>query len=311
MKWKEKQVSLFTSHYGGGGRGRSLRQILFSDFGDNIGDIVKLRSLDIYAPDYQVKKDAIKAKLKAFAPAALLTDRNKVEKTDPDYKKKMDAKIIERSGLVQIDFDYKDIKDYDIEELKQATFALPFVAFASLSCSGNGFYVLVAIAEPERQSEYAEHLFNVFTDYGIKPDTGKGRNANDLRYVSYDANMLDRDEVEPLRITHFKPKTAPKKQSNTTARQTNFNGNHGALIHSQVQKILSAQVGQRWGLVQSAAATLGGRVWRGLNEVEGLQSLIQAIEHNTAFAGQTDKYIECAKVCFERGKADPMPDKLN
>lgn len=295
MKWQQQQVSLYSTHGDRAGRVRTFRQILFSDFGDNISDIVKLRSLDCNAPDYEAQKRAIKNNLQCFA-LNQLADRKEV---------------VSYSGLMQIDFDKKDCEGYDIEELKQAVFSLPFIAFVSLSCSGDGFYAIAAIAEPEKQKEYALHIFDVLEQYGLSCDRSKGRNYNDLRYCSYDANMLWRDEVEPLRITHFKPKTAPKKQTYTTTRQTNFNGNHGALIHSQVQKILSAQVGQRWGLVQSAAATLGGRVWRGLNEHEGLTALIQAIERNTSFAGQTDKYIECARVCFERGKADPMPDKLN
>lgn len=114
---------------------------------------------------------------------------------------------------MQIDIDAKDCAGYDIEELKQAVFALPFIAFVSLSCSGDGFYAIAAIAEPDRQREYAEHIFNVQEQYGLSCDRSKGRNYNDLRYCSYDANMLDRNDVEPLRITHFKPKTAPKKQA--------------------------------------------------------------------------------------------------
>lgn len=295
MKWQQQQVSLYITHGDRAGRVRTFRQILFSDFGDNISDIVKLRSLDCNAPDYEAQKRAIKNNLQCFA-LNQLADRKEV---------------VSYSGLMQIDFDRKGCAGYDIEELKQAVFSLPFIAFVSLSCSGDGFYAIAAIEEPEKQKEYALHIFDVLEQYGLSCDRSKGRNYNDLRYCSYDANMLWREEVEPLRITHFKPKTAPKKQTYTTTRRTNFNGNNAPLIASQVNKISQAQIGQRWHTVQQAAYTLGGRVWAGLNEMDGLQSLIQAIENNPAFAGQHEKYKECARVCFEAGKADPMPDKLN
>ena len=290
MKWQAKTGSLYSTHGDRAGRVRTFRQILFSDFGDNISDIVALRNLDRNAPDYEAEKRAIKNKLQCFALNELMNRKD----------------VVKYSGLMQIDFDSKDCEGYDIEELKQAVFSLPFIAFVSLSCSGDGFYAIAAIAEPEKQKEYALHIFDVLEQYGLSCDKSKGRNYNDLRYVSYDANWLERDEVEPLRITQFKPVSAPEKPSATTTRRTNLNGNHGALIYSQAQKILSAQVGQRWHTVQQAAYTLGGRVWAGLNEMDGLQSLVQAIENNPAFAGVENKYIKCARDCYQAGQLKPL-----
>lgn len=295
MKWKDKQVTLYTSHRDTGGRRRTLREVLFSDFGYNINDIVSLRNLDRNAPDYEKHKRELKNRLQCFALNEL-TDRKDV---------------VSYSGLMQFDFDKKDCAGYDIGELKQAVFSLPFIAFVSLSCSGDGFYALAAIAEPEKQKEYALHIFGVLKQYGLSCDKSKGRNANDLRYVSYDANWLERDEVEPLRITHFKAdKAVPvRKQHNYTTKS--YNGNHAPLIASQVQRIAQAQIGQRWHTVQAAAYTLGGRVWAGIDAHEGLNAVLQAIENNTAFSGEHEKYKECARVCFEAGRAQPMADKLN
>lgn len=295
MKWKDKQVSLYTSHSERAGRVRSLREILFSDFGENINDIVQLRNLDRNAPDYEQKKREHKNRLQCFALNEL-TDRKDV---------------VNYSGLMQIDFDKKDCEGYDINELKQAVFSLPFIAFVSLSCSGDGFYALAAIAEPKKQKEYALHIFDVLEQYGLTCDKSKGRNFNDLRYVSYDANWLERDEVEPLRITHFKPVFKPLAATKYNTRNKAVNGNHAPLITSQVNNIASAQIGQRWHTVQAAAYTLGGKVGVGLDANEGLSALIQAIENNTAFAGEQDKYKDCARVCFEAGRAQPMQDKLN
>jgi hypothetical protein len=66
-------------------------------------------------------------------------------------KKQGQVEELNRTGLMQLDFDYESIKDYDIEKLELAVFDLPFTAFCGLSCSEKkGFYALVLVAEPGR-----------------------------------------------------------------------------------------------------------------------------------------------------------------
>ncbi len=206
VNWMDKQVSLYTTHRDNIRRPVTYKEILFSLFGNCFPTIYALRQLEkdhdeevINDVDYKIQKSKFKEKLTCFAPAALLQSRAA-------------GKIIEieRTGILQLDFDYADIRDFDIDEIKQAVFGLPFIGFCGLSCTGKGFYALALIAEPERLSEYAERIFNVLMSKGIKPDTSKGRNVNDLRYLSYDANMLIRENPEPLRISNFKAKEAPK-----------------------------------------------------------------------------------------------------
>lgn len=284
MKWHQTQVSLYFSHGDRTGEAVAIGEILRSRFADNMSDIVALRKLDPDSENYKTEKRNIKERLQCFSPSALLTDRKDV---------------ISYSGLLQIDFDPADVQGYDIDELKAAVFNLPFICFVSLSCSGNGFYALALIAEPEKQKEYALHIFDVLQEYGISCDRSKGRNYNDLRYVSYDANMQFKEEVEPLRIKHFKADKATtiRKQCNYTNKP--FNTNHAPLIASQANRILSAQVGQRWLTVQQAAYTLGGKG-------EGLEQIEQAIYANQAFNGQEKKYIKCARKCFEDGRLKPL-----
>lgn len=307
MNWQQLQVNLYGDHNGGtkwgeAGRVRTLREVLFSDFGDNISDIVALRKLDRNAADYDTEKKKIKKRLQCHTTAALLSTRQK-ETPEKD-------RIIKKTGLTQIDIDHVEAQGFDIDELKRFIFSFPFTCFVSVSCSGDGIFAIMAIAEPDKLAAYTEHVHNILIKNGIKVDTGKGKNYSDLRYVSYDANWLERDEVEPLRIRHFRHKIGQNRAIDTKPKQTNFNGNHGALIQSQIKNIAGAQIGQRWHTVQSAAYTLGGRVWRGLDAHEGLSALLEAIENNTAFTGDHDKYKECARVCFEAGKANPMPDKI-
>ena len=293
MSWIHKQVSLYTSHRDNTGRAASLRQILLSEFANDFSVIYKLRDVQkkydnelISDVDYKKEKSELKGKLQCFSPSALLKSRAK-------------GNIIEisRTGILQLDFDYYDIQDYDIEELKRAVFSLPFIAFCGLSCSGKGFFALALIAEPERLSEYAEHFFQVFLKYGIKADTSKGRNVNDLRYLSYDANMLIREDPEILKIKRFK---APEAIKRTFISKPTFNGKN-PLLTKGIEALQNVQVGNRWETVQKVAYTIGG-----LNEFGFLENIKQAINFNSSFQGEESKYIKCAEDCFKAGSQKPL-----
>ena len=199
------------------------------------------------------------------------------------------------TGIMQLDFDYNDIKDYDLEELKQCVFSLPFICFCGLSCSGYGFYALALIAEPERLAEYAAHCFEILKTYGVNPDESKGKKPENLRYLSYDANMLIKENPEPLEIKQFKAKPATKKQSNTTS-STSFSSGGNAVLNAGLMQLQTVVSGHRWETVQKVAYTIGG-----LNNDSYLNEINAAIKSNTAFDGEEKKYLKCAKVCFHAG----------
>jgi len=294
--WIEKRVSYYKNHFDNIGFPATYRQILFSFFGECFPVIYQLRKIEkeyydkkINAVEYKQKKAILKSKLPGFAPAALLQQRtagNVIE--------------IERTGIMQLDFDYVDIQDYDIEELKHAVFSFPFIAFCGLSCSATGFFALALISEPEKLSEYAEHIFNVLLKYGIKADTSKGRNVNDLRYLSYDGNMLIRKNPEPLKISHFKTREAQKRVKQMNYLPWSFRGKD-TMVSNGVEDLLNVQPGNRWQTVQKVAYTLGG-----LNELGAYNLIRQAIESNSAFNGEEEKYLKCADVCFKAGAQKPL-----
>jgi hypothetical protein len=308
MNWQDTQVSLYSSLADNTGRPATLRDILFTDFAlphewyfkhhglnkwlsgnyNDLETIIDLRTREMSKEE----KMMLKATLQCFTPAGLL-------KT----KKQGQIEEISRSGLMQLDFDYNDIQDYDIEELKQAVFSLPFVAFCGLSCTGKGFYALVQIAEPERLKEYAEHCFVVLKDYGITADTSKGRNLNDLRFVSYDSNMLVRENPETLKIKQFKTKKTVQQKINSTAFPSRSSSN--ALVSSTLAKVRNAVEGNRWQTVQQAAFTLGG-----LQDEALLGDLQEMIKHSSQFAGLEEKYCKCAADCFNAGKNRPLSQLL-
>jgi len=288
MSWLDKQVSIYKTHADNFGRAATYRDILFSDFAKDINAIVELRRLDKDDENYKTKKLDLKSSLQCYTPAALL-----------ETKKKGIVKEINRSGIMQIDFDYSGICEFDIEELKQAVFSLPFVGFCGLSCSGDGFYALALIAEPERLSDYAEHCFNVLENYGIRADKSKGKKVENLRYVSYDANMLVRENPQPLKIACFKRKEAAQKQP--VANSSAIVASTSNLVASQLKMLSQVMTGQRWPTVQHVAFTLGG-----LKDGSLLNLINEEIMTNREFAGEEKKYLKCAEDCFRAGAEKPI-----
>lgn len=285
----DKQVSLYKTHSDNIGKPVSFNHIIKASFGINMKEICQLRKLDISDPEYKIKAAPLKARLQAFTPAALLKSKatGKVE-------------LIERTGLMQLDFDYGEIKGYDLEGLKRAIFHLPFIAFCGLSCSGNGFFALALISEPERLSDYAEHCFEILKDYGVKPDESKGKKIENLRYISYDANMLWRENPEPLKISHFRRKEAVKPVRTYKHSNYKIKSNDG-LVKKLLQEIQTLQPGQRWPNIQRIAFTLGG-----LNKPELLNDICAVINFTSSFAGEEEKYLKCAEVCFKDGSQKPL-----
>lgn len=287
--WLDKPVSFYKNKRDITGIKATIREIIFYLSAPSLSIIERLRKLDINAEDYEIKSAALKNRLQLWAPSALLKTRAAGI-----------VEIIEAYGFLQLDFDFAAICEYDIEELKRAVFLLPFVALCSLSCRGHGFYALIAIKDPSRLREYAEHCFIVFAEYGIKPDTSKGRNAQDLRFVSSDANMLYRENPEVLEVKHFKTKSAAKQVFAGNRTKKVFTS-QVPLFTKAIHALQTVQEGERWQTVQKVAFTLGG-----FNDYSLLDHINQAIENNSAFTGQENKYLKCAADCFTAGSLAPL-----
>lgn len=294
--WHDQQVSLYSTHGDNVGRPATLREILFCEFAQDLDTIIDLRRLDPSAHNYKNRKKALKDTLQGYTPASLLTCRGLTDE-EKDAGMTIDEKVISRTGITSIDFD--QLEQYDINEVKQAIGALPFVGYCGLSASGKGLFAMVLIAEPERQREYAEHIFEVFKHYGIPPDTTKGRNVNDLRYVSYDSNPVINDCPEPLRITHRKPKAAPKPVKQQIYQSDEMK--KAKAVNNAVSNIAKAQVGQRFEIVRHWSYALGGFGDSGLLEV-----VKDAIKATPAFTGQEHKYLKHADECFAAGSKKPF-----
>jgi hypothetical protein len=288
MSWLDKKVSLYNTHSDNTGKVTTIRDILLCDFVRDLSTIIELKSLDRSQPGYEQRKRELKNTLQCFTPAALLRSKAKGQ-----------VEVIEPTGLMQLDFDYDSIKDYCIDELKAAVFDLPFIAFCGGSCSGGGFYALAVIQEPEKLFDYAMHCFDVLDRYGVHPDRSKGRKPENLRYVSYDATMLIKDNPKPLHIKHFKPKAAPKPINYTNPLPKAVTGNRQAL--RAIEAIRTAPIGNRFPTVQKWAYTLGG-----YNDRSLLEQITDVIKCSSQYTGMEDKYLKCAVDQFSAGQSKPF-----
>ena len=287
--WLDKTVSLYKTHSDNIGKPSTYRDIFKWQFAADMQTIVDLRNLDRTAIDYKSQSKPFKSKLQCYTPSALL-----------ESKAAGKVKAIQLTGIMQLDFDEQDICMYDLEELKAMVFSLPFIGVCTLSCSGGGFYALALIAEPERLNEYAEHCFNVLLKKGIKADTSKGKKIENLRYLSYDSNIMIRESPEPLKLPPFKAKPAIIKAQPYKYTTTN-NNNDNALLNKGLRALRTVQSGERWQTVQRVAFATGG-----LNNPAHLPQLITAINSNSAFYGEVIKYSKCATKCYNAGTQKPL-----
>jgi len=290
--WLNKEVSLYKSHSDNTGKPATFLDVLY--FAKNTETIKKIRELDINASDYKIKSVALKSKLECYTPAALLKSKAAGKLT-----------VIERTGIMQLDFDSNAVRGYDLEELKQAIIKLPFIGYCGLSCSGHGIFALALIAEPEKLNDYAQHCFEVFKQYGINPDESKGKKVENLRYVSCDPNRLIRRNPKPLKINHFKVPENAKKSYACKPSSVKIDS-PDALIRKHLKALEEVQQGERWPTVQRAAFTLGG-----LGNPELLEHIREAILNNDSFSGEEEKYLGCAENRFEAGSKELLITPTN
>jgi len=288
--WLDLKTSLFNCVAENRGNPRTFRQILFSDFGCEHEYFYKdgnkwikeygndLNTINQYR---KTGESRLKQHLQCYTPSAC-------------YKsKKKGSEVIEHiNPILQLDFDRLD--SYDLDEVKAAIFDLPFVACVSKSVSGRGLFALILISESQKLREYAEHLFIAFKQYGLNPDSTKGRNYSDLRFVSYDENLLYRQDPTPLTIKNFyKP---PVKEYNSAFILQSSD----RLIKWAVREIESAQRDcNRFETVRRVAYTLGGTG-------TGLEEIRQTIINSPQFAGEVQQFLLHADNAFKAGSVKPL-----
>lgn len=110
--------------------------------------------------------------------------------------------IVERNNVVAVDIDAKDNPAlYDWEAVKREISKSPFVAYAGLSVSGLGIFVLIPVEDSTKHKQHFDAIVSDFTNTtftimqnedkeptilrGIRPDQAPSNIAS-KRFVSYD-----------------------------------------------------------------------------------------------------------------------------
>ena len=135
------------------------------------------------------RRDALKSKLPAITPSGLFSSSRSQENLE------------KHSGLICIDIDPKgneDIRNYI--HLKEEFFNLKNVAYAGLSASGKGFFLLIPITDPTKHKDHFTALYNDFEKLGVIIDKAP-KNVASLRGYSYDPNGLFRHDALPYHKT--------------------------------------------------------------------------------------------------------------
>lgn len=104
------------------------------------------------------KKRVLKNELPTFTPSGLFSAGDA-------------ASLIRASGMICIDIDKKDnlnVEGYD--RLKNRIAKLPYVAYCGLSVSGEGYFCIIPISDPNKFLLHFFSLQKVFTGMGITID---------------------------------------------------------------------------------------------------------------------------------------------
>lgn len=139
----------------------------------NHDDYLKAIVEKIRTSSNEKEKKDLKSKLPAITPSGIFRERR--------------ASMLEQhSGLICIDIDGKDNKHLsDWDAVKTKLRKLPFIMYAGLSVRGNGIFLLIKLAYPDRHAQHFNALQAIFKEMGITIDKSCS-DASRLRGYSYD-----------------------------------------------------------------------------------------------------------------------------
>ena len=124
--------------------------------------------------------------------------------------------ITAHTRLMGIDVDKKDnLHVPNFHELKAEFTKIPNVAYCGLSVRGQGYFLIIPIADPVKHSQHFAWMEKWFLNKGLNVDPS-GVNINRLRYYSYDSKAYFNHNAKPLQAYYVppvpKPKNKPQKQ---------------------------------------------------------------------------------------------------
>lgn len=179
------EVSCFESYSGKTPRKVNLLTWLRSEkYAKEIQDLRQLEE--------KAMRDQIKASLPAITVSGLFNPSRKAEN------------MVKHSGLICIDIDAKGNEHIsNFTALKQELFKIENVAYAGLSASGNGFFLIIPITYPNQHQAHFKAIEKDLARYGLNIDPAP-KNVASLRGYSWDSEALFRHDAKPY-FRYLKP----------------------------------------------------------------------------------------------------------
>lgn len=179
------KVSCFESY--AGKTPKTVNLLTWLNAGKYAKAIQKLRQLKEKAA-----RDQIKASLPAITVSGLFNPSRKAEN------------LVKHSGLICIDIDAKGNEHItNFSALKQELFKIENVAYAGLSASGNGFFLIIPITYPKQHQAHFRAIEKDLARYGLNIDPAP-KNVASLRGYSWDNQALFRHDAKPY-FRYFQP----------------------------------------------------------------------------------------------------------
>lgn len=162
------EVSFYTGKNDTQGQILNLKDILFSNRFKSLAEDIRQKP----TPDERHKYKSSKMhEIPAFTVSGQFSSRS-------------NAGLVSHSGLICIDIDLKD--NFEIMgQVPNILKSLPYVCYASKSISGDGYFAIVPINNPNRHKEHFFALQEEMKSYGIMIDK-QCKDVSRLRCVSYD-----------------------------------------------------------------------------------------------------------------------------
>lgn len=120
--------------------------------------------------------------------------------------------LIRHTGMMVMDIDGKDNPQYtDFADLRDAFAKNESVAYAGLSASGRGCFLLIPIRYPKHHAAYFLRMEAYFAAHGVTVDPS-GKDITRPRFYSYDPNAKFRHDARPLEDWTPPPKRSTQKK---------------------------------------------------------------------------------------------------
>lgn len=149
----------------------------------------KIQSLEYHGADQKALKD----KLPYIVVAGTCPIGSKAYNTD-----------VTPNGLMCLDIDFCDNTGRSLLDLRDELLQLPYVVGVYKSSSGTGLWLLVAIEDSSKFSDYYDYLIKLFKEnFSLKIDSNC-RNLGRKRYMAYDPDWVKYTkltEVTPWKLT--------------------------------------------------------------------------------------------------------------